>query len=286
MAMPSTFIKRLGPMLYPDHARSRRILQKRVRRLLEIEGAPEDSKLRHEVLPFLSSLGSVALIGGAIRDVARGGKKAFSSDFDFVIYGSDRARFVAEMDALGAVRNRFGGYALNRFSVKVDVWHIEDTWARTAGLASVTQPSDLLNCTFFDWDSIVYDVSFGHLIAPPDYFQRLLLNVMDIRLEENPNPIGSLVRALRRAALWHVHFGPRLTRFCHALLEKTDWHELVALDARAFSKPVLQYLDSDTLRFRLSLVTRTSMGDATLPVPEAQLCLPLSSETTSLSPIG
>src|SRR5215213_6961887 len=121
MATPSTCTKGFSAMLYPDHARSRRILQKRVRRLLEIEGASEQSELRVEVLPFLTSLGSVALIGGAIRDVARAGKRAFSSDLDFVIYGSDRARFVAEMDAQGAVRNRFGGYALSRFAVKVDI---------------------------------------------------------------------------------------------------------------------------------------------------------------------
>lgn len=262
-------------MLPPDHARSTHILQKRVRRLLEIEGAPEQSELRLRILPFLNSLGSVALIGGAIRDVARGGKKAFSSDFDFVIHNSNHDRFIATMDMLGAVRNRFGGYAISQFSVKVDVWHIEDTWARTAGFASVTTPEDLLNCTFFDWDSIVYEISSGHLIAPPDYFQLLLSNVMDIRLEANPNPIGSLVRALRRAALWHVRFGPRLTRFCRALLAETDWNELVSLDSRAFEKPVLKHVD------RASLCHHLSIGETTLPVPNPQLQLPLDPQSAS-----
>ena len=190
------------------------------------------------------------------------------------------------MEAHRGVRNRFGGYALNRFNVKIDVWHIEDTWARTAGFAAVTKPSDLLHCTFFDWDSVVYELGTGKLILPPDYFERLSLNLMDIRLEVNPNPIGSLVRALRRAALWHVKFGPKLTMFCRRFLHETDWADLVSLDRRAFSRPILQHLERDHLLDRLDRYCSTPLGAATLPVPEPQLSLPLlSNEATSISPL-
>lgn len=273
----------------PDRAKSRDILLKRVRRLLDLDR--ERTELRTQILPFLDSLGSVALIGGAIRDVARAGKRRFSSDYDFVIYGSDRGRFIAQMEECRGIRNRFGGYALNRFSTKIDLWHIEDTWAHTAGHAYVSGPADLLRCTFFDWDSVVYDLASGRLIVGDDYFERLRLNIMDIRLEVNPNPIGSLVRALRRAALWHVRFGPRLTSFSQRLLNEVAWEQVVDLDMRAFALPVLYRVDRETLLRRLELPDPSPVGDVTWPIPETevppreQLALPLDSdERSSLSP--
>lgn len=173
--------------------------------------------------------------------------------------------------------------------MKVDVWHIEDTWARTAGHASVEGPSDLLACTFFDWDSAVYDLTARRLFVPEDYFERLRLNVMDIRLEQNPNPIGSLVRALRRATMWQVGFGSRLTSFCQRLLEEIAWDEVVDLDERAFNLPRLYRLNRDTLLERFTRRQSTSLGEVTWPVPpnevarEEQLRLPISVEA-ALSP--
>lgn len=269
-----------------EPARTREILTKRVRRLLHLDGyADARSELTLRIMPFLRSLGSVALIGGAIRDVARAGKRGFSSDLDFVIHDSDREEFVARMVACDGKRNKFGGYALNCFDgVKIDVWHIKDTWARTAGLANVSTPEDLLQCTFFDWDSAVYRIDEAKLVLPPDYFERLLMNVMDIRLEENPNPMGSLVRALRRAALWHVRFGPRLTAFSRRRLDETCWDNLVCLDAKAFSYPVLRYLDRDRIVRHLESPTATRVGNVTLPVPEAQLRLPFDERSAGQLP--
>lgn len=268
----------------PEFAKTREVLQKRVRRLLDLEGRVAGrSELSLEIIPFLRSLGSVALIGGAIRDVARAGKKGFSSDLDFVIYRANRGEFIEQMVHHNGNRNRFGGYALTCFkSLKIDVWHIEDTWAHTAGLTTVRSPADLLRCTFFDWDSVVYELDDSNLILPEDYFRRLLLNVMDIQLEENPNPTGSLVRALRRAALWHVKFGPRLTAFCRHWLKVVPWEDLVSLDASAFPLPVLRYLSLPQLLQHLESPTSTTVGEVTLPVPAAQLSLAFSVEETTV----
>lgn len=268
----------------PDVASNREVLHKRVTRLLQLDSGAlgTATELRVRVLPFLSSLGSAALIGGAIRDVARGGRRAFSSDLDFVIHGSDSREFAERVSRVGAVRNRFGGYSLNNFQVKIDVWHIEDTWAKTAGLVNVRTVSDLLSCTFFDWDSVLFDIVSRRLLIPEDYFDKLACRVMDIRLEENPNPEGSLVRALRRAMLWNVRFGPRLTAFARHWLDVFVWNDLVALDARAFPQnPLLARLQ------RSHLVERLSVGSTTLPVPkrerQSQLGLPL---VAHCSPLG
>lgn len=253
-------------MIAPEPARTREILLKRIRRLLRLDrGEDDQSELTLTIIPILKSFGSVALIGGAIRDVARAGRQGFASDLDFVVYGSDKNDFAFNMKSYRGVKNKFGGYGLRCFRWKVDVWHIEDTWARTAGLSNVTEPGDLLQCTFFDWDSAVYELNTNRLIIPTDYLEKLQRNVMDVRLEINPNPTGSLVRALRRAALWKVMFGPKLTKFCKRLLRETSWQELVCLDSRAFSTSVLRYLDRDQLLARLEA---PAFGEFTLPVPD------------------
>ena len=284
--MHLTFMRGSIAMTFAEPAASRSALQKRVKRLLHLDrSVPDDSELRRTILPYLRSLGSLALIGGAIRDVARAGKRGFSSDFDFVVYGSDRDEFIGQMQRCDGIANRFGGYALNCFSVKVDLWHIEDTWARTAGYVAVQEPADLIHCTFFDWDSVIFDIDSEKLFLPADYFERLALNVMDIRLEQNPNPMGSMVRALRRAALWHVRFGPRLTAFSTRCLYEMRWEELVALDERAFTRPVLKHLGRERLLERLSSPISSDIGEITEPVPKRrQIPLPLAKEPTCLSP--
>src|SRR5216684_2517857 len=119
-------------------AATKEVLRKRVRRLLRLDRDNSDpSELRTKILPFLRSLGDAALIGGAIRDVARSGRGGFASDLDFVIYGSSKNSFRDIIASMNAKPNRFGGYALQFHHWKVDVWHLEDTWARTAGLRRV-----------------------------------------------------------------------------------------------------------------------------------------------------
>ncbi|WP_170302970.1 hypothetical protein [Reyranella soli] len=269
-------------------AETKEVLRKRVQRLLRLDRDENDqNELRVRILPYLRSLGEVALIGGAIRDLARGGRKGFTSDLDFVVYGSSRENFREAMLNASGRPNRFGGFALPFRHWKVDVWHLEDTWARTAGIRQVQELRDLLSCTFFDWDSVIFDLRTGQLIFGQDYLARLNSGIMNVCLEDNPNPGGSLVRALRRAALWNVRFGVQLTEFSRRYLSELDWSDLVARDKRAFGEAVLFYLDKDDLMQRLAPLEMTDGILSTLPVPhwERQPRFAFSlCERTSLSP--
>jgi hypothetical protein len=256
----------------PDFARSPHVLRQRVRRLLGL------GETKHEIsgtiLPFLGGLGTVSLIGGAVRDVARAGRQGFSSDLDFVVSDSDRSVFVYEVTRQGGIRNRFGGYALRFGRWKVDVWHIDDTWAKTAGLIRVNQVSDLLRCTFFDWDSALFCVTTRRLMLSENYLDRLKSNVMNIELEENPNPEGSVIRALRRASLWGVKLGPSLTLYCRRGIEEMPWDKLVSIDAAAFRTPVLKHLDRKLVLNALSRALHSGV-EAKLPLLETgQTSLP------------
>ncbi|MBT5265961.1 MAG: hypothetical protein HOL85_14090, partial [Rhodospirillaceae bacterium] len=205
----------------------------------------------------------------------------------FVIHSSPRAEFLKKVSEFGAIPNKFGGFGLRFHQWKVDVWHLEDTWARTAGLKQVDEISDILACTFFDWDSIVFDLSTGRLIFDDQYLRKLAEGIMDIQLQENPNPRGSLVRALRRAAAWNVKFGPTLTKFCHRYLELFDWSELVELDRIAFNEAILTHLDQHEIIRRLANTKRIQGVDISHPVPnwEREPELPLlNMENTDLAP--
>ena len=232
-------------------ANNSQTLRKRLIRLIRDNNRTDGWELAMEIVPKLQSVGRLILIGGAVRDVARCGGVQFRSDLDFVIHDTNRDRFVKLVRELGGRRNRYGGFALDFVRWKVDVWSIEDTWAHTAGLVQVREPADLLKCTFFDWDAILFDLESEAIVAEENYFQLLAANVLDINLEENPNPRGSLVRALRRGALWKVRFGERLTNFVREQIRKETWDTLVALDDAAFSQGVLRYYDADSLRQNL-----------------------------------
>lgn len=229
-------------------ALNRELLRKRLKRLLRLE--------REKSLPNasaslavhrLQSVGDVVLIGGAIRDVARRGVRTFRSDLDFVVYGNHHNAFIALMQELHATPNRFGGFGLRVGKLKMDVWHIDDTWAKTRGIRYVDTPQDLLSCVFFDWDAILYDVRSSEIISNDDYFDKVHSNIMGLCLEENPNISGSFVRAIRRAALWDVRFGSDLTNFSLNTLNKIYWKDLVDLDRRAFPFPVLRDIDPTQL---------------------------------------
>lgn len=271
-----------------ETARTKEVLRKRVQRLLRLDRDESDrDELRIRILPYLQSLGEVALVGGAIRDLARGGRKGFASDLDFVVFGSSREKFREAMLSANGRPNRFGGFALPFRHWKIDVWHLEDTWARTAGIRQVQELRDLLSCTFFDWDSVAFDLRTEQLIFGQDYLTRLNSGVMNLCLEDNPNPGGSLVRALRRAALWNIRFGVQLTEFSRRYLCELDWNDLVMRDRKAFTEAVLLYLNKEDLMHRLEPFETRDGILSTFPVPywERQPMFAFSHpEKSSLSP--
>src|ERR1700691_1233864 len=253
------------------------VLKKRLRRLLGEGGGKKAAEISDVILPQLSKVGHLALIGGAVRDVARCGVRRCKSDLDFVLYEGNAPAFRTLMQDLSARPNRFVGYSIRYPQWRVDIWALEEPWAHTAGLRQVDRLEDLLDCTFFDWDAIVFDLRTSRIIMKPDYFQALASNIMDINLESNPNPTGALVRALRRGYLWRTRFGKKLTTFVKRQLTATPWETLVALDDSAFASPVLRFLDPKQIQVRMAqdipsynMMVTEPFGD-----PPCQGCLPL-----------
>ncbi|RUV06614.1 hypothetical protein EOD00_20310 [Mesorhizobium sp. M7A.T.Ca.TU.009.01.3.1] len=219
------------------------VLRKRLRRLLFQNKRPDRPELHSVILPMLSKVGRLALVGGAIRDIALRGGDNFRSDLDFVLFDGDLTAFNKLMLSLNAVPNRFGGYGVRFARWKVDIWALENTWARTAGHRQVEQISDLVECTFFNWDAAVFDLTDDTLYTRKHYLSTLQKGILEVNLLANPNPKGSLVRALRRGRLWNTYFGEQLTDFTREEIRRHSWDELLRIETTAFRHSSLAAFD-------------------------------------------
>lgn len=234
---------------------------------------------RHEVAEFArraAERGHLYIVGGMLRDLCLAGNRGFFSDVDFIIEGCSPREFQTFMASLGAQQNRFGGYRTKFRRWTVDIWRLEDTWARKAGFCKVETVQDVAQATFFDWDAIFYDFAKKEIITEDDYFSRLKNRVLEVRLASNPNLLGNVVRALRYANKWHAIFGPRLARLVLREIVNSGWDKLVAYEAATFADRQLPSLDGEEIEQRLRRYDRTGKpSDLKITQTDAQLTLPL-----------
>lgn len=152
------------------------------------------------------------------------------------------------------------GLTLQRW--KVDIWQLERSWALVNGYCAIRSAADLRFATFFDWDSILYDVNEQRVICTPDYFERIRRRVIDIQLEQNPNPLGNAVRAIRYAYRWNAKLGPRLAVHVLRQITRSGWDALVEVEKAAYPRRYLPHVDRDDTVQQLQLFeARGCFGD-------------------------
>lgn len=185
-------------------------LKKRLDRYFWENDSKAMEVLQNELRSHFYDFKRVAVMGGLVRDFARGGRLAFKSDVDLVIEGpKNSVETLALM--LGATSNRYGGYGYMHKGWKIDFWALETTWARKH--IPIYELEDLLLSTFFDWDAAVYDLVNKKLICDDHYLEGIKNRKLDINLMENPSLDSNFIRAIRRLKLWGVSSGPTLKQF-------------------------------------------------------------------------
>jgi hypothetical protein len=205
----------------------------------------------------------VAVVGGLIRDFARGGKTTFKSDIDLVINAPiPEIRRLAE--SLNATPNRFGGYSYSHPNWKIDFWALESTWALREGYVNIESVKDVTKATFFNWDSAIYEIKSRKLEFSSDYLENIAIGQMELNLAETPSVEGNLLRAIRRILLWKIVPGPALMAFIRenlnsktlASISKTEkivyGHGLVGNFEN--TELLINYLQSKEYRGRLSIL--------------------------------
>lgn len=200
----------------------------------------------------LAEFGQFVVIGGVVRDLHFENARRFRSDVDFVCAPESIVEFERFIVGLRAKKNRFGGYGILLEHGKIDIWPLERTWAATEGHISVRGLDDLLRCTFFDWDAVIYDPCQNRLNRIDGYFQRTAKRVLDVNLAENPNPAGNAVRALRYARRWNASFTPALALHVMRQINDEGWQKLMLIDRQSFATPLLPGIDAEGVEIELN----------------------------------
>ncbi|MEW8052596.1 MAG: hypothetical protein AB2792_14585 [Candidatus Thiodiazotropha sp.] len=140
--------------------------------------------------------GNIYLFGGVLRDLALLGKRGFNSDLDLVADGEWK-NCTRYLEHIGAKRNKFGGYRLTIAGWPIDIWGSKDTWAIKQGLVTYNGIYSLTKTTVLNWDAILMNWRTKTFIYRDRYLSDLNDRLLDIILEDNPNPLGMAVRVFR-----------------------------------------------------------------------------------------
>ncbi|MBD8066037.1 hypothetical protein IC608_11190 [Devosia sp. PTR5] len=241
-------------------------------------------KRRSEVAAFaadLEKLGETVAIGGFLRDLHLNGNRHFSSDVDFVVNPHSLTDFERMMRSMDAVRNRFGGYAIQQSRWKVEVWPLALTWASVEKYVDVRSISDLLKVTFFTWDSVLYSVSHGRIITTEDYFDNVGKRLLDVNLRPNPNPVGNAVRAIRYAHKWRAAIGKQLAIHIAQQVKDVGWDQLAKYERQSFPQPILAFLDGESIQSAIDKFIEADEQSHQLFGDPAQLTLALGALSSS-----
>lgn len=226
-------------------ARDSRTLKGRLDRFVWGNTTPEAVLLRQLLKQHFLGFEGVGIIGGLVRDFALGGRYAFRSDLDLVVQGDPRE--VAKLASrVGAVANRFGGFGYSEGPWKIDFWALQNTWAATAGHVAVRDLADVVHCTFFDWDAVIYDLRNRRVVCEKTYFQRIHSRQLEISLRSNPGELGNLLRAARRIIRWRLTPGPALAQFIVERLNEETLTSLKVAERRKHGDRMLEEFSSAT----------------------------------------
>jgi len=217
--------------------RSERLLKRRVEDYLWRDKSKTVAALRHVLTNEFGDFDKVSIFGGMIRDLARNGKRGFRSDVDIVVDApADQVRELAIK--LAAKPNKFGGFGYKSTRWEIDFWALETTWAHRHGHIRASNIDDLLEGTFFDWDSVHYDFKSRKLTAQEGYLDRIRSRTLGVNLMCTPSTIGNAARAVRRLLLWDLRPSSLLIEFLEHALAKEGLEAIVAHEVRKYGQSV------------------------------------------------
>ncbi len=209
-------------------------LKSKTERLLWESAIPGRQRFVESFLEPLLECCSVGLVGGAVRDLAFKSVREFKSDLDFVVSVYERALFDRLTSRFALTSNAFGGYRAVISGLRVDLWEAQKSWAHINGHCNVESIADVCSTTFFNLDSIVFDVGKRKLIVSDQTVQEMRQKILDINLRPNPNEEGAAVRGLRRLWTHELFASHELISFIAERIDAVGWSALVDRDRKAF----------------------------------------------------
>ena len=193
-------------------------------------------------IDFLSAAvpnGEVYIFGGMLRDLALYGRRGFNSDIDIVVEGGWDS-FVQYLAKIGARRNKFGGYRLFAGDWPIDIWNAEETWAIRQGLVRYSGISSLNETTVLNWDAILMNWRTKNFVCSESYLDCLRNRVLDVVLENNPNPLGMAVRVFRHLSTKDARkIGRDAARYLELCTSSYSFDELVSSEVKSYRSSLI-----------------------------------------------
>ncbi len=247
-------------------------LKKRIGRFLNSKKFERDEVF--DLMELSQKLGRVAIFGGMLRDLCIGGNRFFDSDVDLVFEQHDSGNLESLLKEYKHKLNAFGGYRIQLKKWHVDIWNIENTWAFKNDLVKMDGFKSLTKTTFFNWDAIVYEVDNGEIHSSENYLLNLHERYLDINLIDNPNTLGSVVRALRMMIKLNAKLSPALRDYVLDNMEKFDSDVIISYEKQKYWRATLSSEIISNILFNLRYHRANQLSDA-FELPSKQYILDL-----------
>lgn len=210
-------------------------LAERVSRYVSVVSSLSGETLKETLGNVFGKRSPKMIVGGLVRDLARGGIGSRHFDVDVVLnFDEKEVRRIGE--TLNAIPNRFGGFGIVQKGWKIDFWALSTTWAYREGHASLHYPVDIIDTTFFNVDAVAYDIENEYVHMSDGYLEDLRNGLLEIKLEPNPSIKGNAVRAVRRLMMWQYACGPKLERFLRQNIDDAMFNHIIETERRLYSK--------------------------------------------------
>lgn len=164
---------------------------------------------------FYSKRTDVYVFSGVIRDFLLGhARNGENRDYDFVIHHFNDIEFPNELMKNGVcMRNKFGGIKLVKGDCVFDVWGLEDTWGILNKGEKNPNVFSLLQSTFFNFSSIVFDYNNSKFVVGDDFYKFYQTRRMDVVYKTNPYKESCIVSAFYYASRYDLKMGSRLKKW-------------------------------------------------------------------------
>lgn len=181
------------------------------------------------------------MFGGTIREILLKRQNPDIRDLDIVIDDAGFCAFKHKFERYTIGTNRFGGLRLKLNSIPVDAWALSSTWAFRCGHIPGAFRHRLPETTFLNLDSIVFEITPGRirkrLVAEP-FLTAVNNNVLDIVLQENPEPALAAIRSIRMHLRYDMPVSRQLAQFLVDYLEFAGVDGCIAEQIRHYHRVV------------------------------------------------
>ncbi len=92
-------------------------------------------------------------------------------------------------------KNSFGGCKIKRSNLSIDLWYLEDTWGIKEKQIAI-KPESLLETTFFNFSSIVFDYMNLRFIYNEVFKDFIDSKKMDVVFEKNPSNALCIINSM------------------------------------------------------------------------------------------